>query len=919
METLSPEQWLALKPYLEQALEMPESELPQFLTSLHAQDPSLAGQLASLMGEHKALSDAGFMDQNALLSPSTTGLAGQVLGPYTLVSLIGQGGMGSVWRAERTDGRFHRSVAVKFLNLALVGRANEERFKREGAILGRLSDLHIAELLDAGITSGGTPYLVLEYVDGKHIDAYCDQNHLDIPARLRLFLDVAGAVGHAHANLIVHRDLKPSNVLVSVDAAVKLLDFGIAKLLDGEGQDGTPTQLTLQAGQAMTPEYAAPEQITGAPVTTATDIYALGVLLYVLLTGRHPAAQATRSHADLVKAIVDTEPQRPSEAVAGRENGPARADNAKRRSLTPDKLSRLLRGDLDTIVTKALKKNPAERYPSVSALADDLLRYLRNEPISVHPDSVVYRGLKFIRRNRILVGLSAFAGLAVVVGTIGTMIQTHTARVQRDFAYQQLKRSQEHDEFLDFLLADAVPSGQALTASDLLSRAEQLVKQEHAANPVRRADLLMWIGADYSSRDQTAKGRQLAEEAYQLTRPVSDPSVRARASCTLAYCLAEDDDLRRAEILTEEGLRELPNDPRYALDRAACLRTAGEIAQDSGHAREGLTRLEEAQKIIDESPIATDGLRMTTLLSLASAYGSAGKDAQSLSSFQRAAALLGALGLEETRTAITLYNDWALQLDQMGLPIEAQKIQAHLFAIGQDPNAADAITPSILNNYAKVLYRLNRLDEAADYSGQAYAKAAKVRNQSLMGQALMERTHVAIAQGKYAQASAFIAELEPIMRKYLPPTHYAFANLAAMQSSLAQGRGDLPAALKFANQAVEIGETGLKKGGTGAFAFPTDLLRRSAVEIAAGNPDPALSDADRALDLVRARVVSGTFTFRLGYAYMGRARALEALGKREEARNAAKSAFEHLQNSIGTDHPDTLAAEQLAGITPPVR
>ena len=305
--------------------------------------------------------------------PSTPGLAGQTIGPYTLISQIGQGGMGSVWLAERSDGRFERRVAVKFLNIALMGKSGEERFKREGSILGRLAHPHIAELVDAGVSAAGQPYLVLEYVEGDHIDRYCDQQRLDVEARIRLFLDVLDAVAHAHANLIVHRDLKPSNVLVRNDGQVKLLDFGIAKLLEGEGQEGGATVLTVEGGRAMTPEYAAPEQVTGAPVTTATDVYALGVLLYVVLTGQHPAGSGLRSPADLVKAIVDTEPTRPSEVVsATNANAKETTTNAARRTTTPDKLSRLLRGDLDTIVAKALKKNPQERYASVTALADDL-------------------------------------------------------------------------------------------------------------------------------------------------------------------------------------------------------------------------------------------------------------------------------------------------------------------------------------------------------------------------------------------------------------------------------------------------------------------------------------------------------------------------------------------------------------------
>ena len=253
MSTLSPDQWQALSPYLDQALAMTDDARAAWLSSLGEQDPALAAQLGALLDEHRVLAQEGFLENRRLALPNSTGLAGQTLGPYTLISQIGQGGMGSVWLARRSDGRFERQAAVKFVNIALAGRATEERFKREGSILGRLTHPHIAELLDAGISSDGQPYLILEYVDGPTIDQYCDQHKLDLEARVRLFLDVLAAVAHAHANLIVHRDIKPSNVLVTTSGEVKLLDFGIAKLLEGEGQTGAATLLTHEGGSALTP------------------------------------------------------------------------------------------------------------------------------------------------------------------------------------------------------------------------------------------------------------------------------------------------------------------------------------------------------------------------------------------------------------------------------------------------------------------------------------------------------------------------------------------------------------------------------------------------------------------------------------------------------------------------------------------
>src|SRR5215475_6078543 len=282
MSKLSPDQWQAISPRLDEALEMTVEQRASWFSLLRTENPTLASQIEIILEEHRLLSEEGFLDQQPAELAEKSGLAGQTLGVYTLISPLGQGGMGTVWLAERNDGRFERRVAVKVLNIALMGRGGEERFKREGRILGRLTHPHIAELIDAGVSQAGQPFLVLEYVEGDHINRYCDEHGLDIRARIQLFLDVLQAVAQAHANLIVHRDLKPSNILVRSDGQVKLLDFGIAKLLEGDGRDAE-SPLTLEGARAMTPEYASPEQMMGEAVTTATDVYALGVLLYVLL------------------------------------------------------------------------------------------------------------------------------------------------------------------------------------------------------------------------------------------------------------------------------------------------------------------------------------------------------------------------------------------------------------------------------------------------------------------------------------------------------------------------------------------------------------------------------------------------------------------------------------------------------------
>src|SRR5262245_2012060 len=267
--------WHAVSAYLDAVLDLADGERAAWLARLRAQDPQLAAEVETFLEELQTISRDQFLEDPVLALPMPPDLAGQTFGAYTLVSPIGQGGMGSVWLAERSDGQFERRVAVKLLNPALMGRGGGERFKREGNLLGRLAHPHIADLVDAGVTAAGQPYLVLEHVDGEPIDRFCDTRRLDVGARVRLLLDVLEAVAHAHAHLVVHRDIKPSNVLVARDGQVKLLDFGIATLLEGDGQAAGAARLTREGQSAMTPAYAAPEQISGGQVSTATDVYGL--------------------------------------------------------------------------------------------------------------------------------------------------------------------------------------------------------------------------------------------------------------------------------------------------------------------------------------------------------------------------------------------------------------------------------------------------------------------------------------------------------------------------------------------------------------------------------------------------------------------------------------------------------------------
>jgi eukaryotic-like serine/threonine-protein kinase len=503
------DQWREVSPHLDHALTLSPEEQTKWLAALRAERQDLADLVETLLAERRALTDEGFLESEPPRPPSGAAAPQQTLGPYRLVSRIGDGGMSSVWLAERADGRFEREVAVKFLHFAVGSKATAERFRREGRILGQLSHPHIAELLDAGVTPGGEPYLVLEYVSGKHIDEYCDKHELGIDGRLALFSGVLAAVMHAHANLVVHRDVKPSNVLVSDAGDVKLLDFGIAKLLAPESGPIGATLLTLDGGTAMTPLFAAPEQLTGGAITTATDIYSLGVLLYMLLAGAHPAGAGPHSPADLLKAITEVDP--PAASQMALQSGSAAAE---RRGTTPEKLHRRLREDLDTILAKALKKKPAERYASVEAFGDDLQRFIRNEPISARPDSKVYRLRKYFRRHRAAVVVGALVLFLLAAFFVVQSIELRRISRERD-------RADRIANYMTGIFQVSDPAkqvGPAVTARDLLDKASHDIETSLSGDPQTQVRLLDVMGRSYLNLGVFSRAEMLFKEAIEASR-----------------------------------------------------------------------------------------------------------------------------------------------------------------------------------------------------------------------------------------------------------------------------------------------------------------------------------------------------------------------------------------------------------------
>ncbi|MDQ2702244.1 MAG: serine/threonine-protein kinase [Pseudomonadota bacterium] len=458
------ERWRKLSPLLDAMLELDPATRARSMASLREEDPELGNELAALM----ALEDdhADFLTE-PLVAPLPGPRPGTLAGPYRLERLLGEGGMGQVWLAGRADGLYQRRVALKLLRPGLADPNLHLRFTRERQILARLAHPHIARLLDAGISSDGQPYLALEYVEGEPIDEWCGQRELSLDARLRLFLQTCDAVSHAHANLIVHRDLKPSNILVTPQEEVRLLDFGIAKLLDTTELAPEQTGTGLRT---FTLHYAAPEQIRGEPVTTMTDVYALGVVLHQLLTGQRPYQLKRSTDAEWEEAILGADPVRPSQAMQ-------RTDQRR--------MARVLAGDLDNIVLKALAKRPEQRYPSVEALAQDIARYRDGKPVKARPQSVRYRLGKFIGRHRW--SLATGALVAMVLSTSFVMVAWQARE-----AVREASRAQALQNFVIGLFegAGGDDGARPLDVRALLDAGLQRGDRELAHQPIARAELM---------------------------------------------------------------------------------------------------------------------------------------------------------------------------------------------------------------------------------------------------------------------------------------------------------------------------------------------------------------------------------------------------------------------------------------------
>lgn len=524
--------WQALQAIFHQALERPAAQRREYVQA-QTQDPELRQQILDLLDAESAADP--LVDPSALLTPVEPNLTGSAIGNYQIVEQIGSGGMGNVYLGERADGSFTKNVAIKIVKKGMDSAAVVERFAQERQILATLNHPHIAGVLDGGITDDGRPYFVMEFVDGIPITEYCDQNKLSISERLQLFRQVCEAVHYAHQNLIVHRDIKPNNILVNAKGELKLLDFGIAKLLESDID-----ALQTQTGAILaTPAYAAPEQLTGSPITTVTDVYALGVLLYELLAGRRPF-EVKRTPLEYQALVLSGEPMRPSTAITQLPQPEDKtttldpATLAETRSVQSRQLRALLRGDLDTICLTALMREPEMRYSSVSALADDVSLHLRGLPIHARPANLLYRARKFYNRHRV----GVFASLCASIGFIG-LVGYSTAQIaqERDIALTEKARTEEVVQFVTGLFRAADPAqakGENVTAREILAAGVEQVEFEMQDRPEIQATMQRVLGKVYYELGASDTADKLLNQALQTQLQSSQVDTLETANTYLA-------------------------------------------------------------------------------------------------------------------------------------------------------------------------------------------------------------------------------------------------------------------------------------------------------------------------------------------------------------------------------------------------
>ena len=919
MTVPDPQTWKRLSPLLDELWDLPADERTGRLEGLRRTgDVALASELEALLTDAGRAEAAQFLSGVAAADrigeATATSLAGTCLGAWVLEAPIGEGGMGAVWQARRADGRFEGLAAVKLLHLSLVGAAGTRRFEREGAILARLSHPHIARLLDAGVSPAGQPYLVLELVHGERIDRYCDAHGLELGARVALFRHVLGAVAHAHRHLVIHRDIKPSNILVSSDGNVKLLDFGIAKLLQGQ-QDEAVTDLTGGLRGVLTPDHAAPEQLRGEAITTATDVYTLGILLYQLLADRHPTAPPNATAADLLRTTLEGEPMLLSAAVgAGRRAGPDElAAVAAARGTSISRLQRQLRGDLEIIVAKALRKAPGERYPTVDAFDEDLRRWTAGEAIAARPPSLGYRTARFVARHRAAVAGGALTLLAIVAGLVGTLTQARRAeqqaaqaQVERDNALRELAYAGAANNLVSFLVSQG--NATPLTASQLLARAEQLAEKQFADDPESRGRLQLMLGIEYGNVLESEKSKAVLLRAQASARAASSPDLLSNVECLLASTYGDQNEAQRAMALFGEAIDRLraEREPDNSV-LAACLHMRADLQAQSGRPQ---AMLDDAQAALvalgtplPHQRVMANSIRMV----VAEAYGRLGKTAQAIDAYERSLAEMASMGRTQTARNVVRYNNFSRMLYAAGQPLRAEEMAARGLAISRGLAGNSELDAILEGNRAHALIVLGRFDEAKAMTELAFASATERKDARWAGVFALYGAPAWCETGDLARCAGLLAVAREKLAATLPPGHSLFGALELLAARIALAEHQPDAARERLLRAVSLFDAASDKSPLRIEALA--LLARE--ESAAGRNEEAARQAALAVAQARQAAEGLASSAWLGQALVAEGVVQRAQGQGESAQATLRAALGQLKKAAGDDAPATREATTL--------
>ncbi len=798
--------WNRIGELFEAALEQSDERREAFLRTACAGDEELYRELISLIQEDRsvhAMLDGVALDLVDVGREYIT--AGQEIGSYRILSHIGSGGMGAVYLAERADGAFEQRVALKLIKRGMDSEQILRRFRSERKLLARLQHPNIARLLDAGVADGGQPYFVMEYVEGEAIDAYCDRHRLGVDQRLALFHDVCSAVLYAHASMVVHRDLKPENILITAEGQVKLLDFGIAKALEDDAESLTQTGLPV-----MTPEYASPEQVRGEAVTTATDIYSLGVVLYELLSGLRPYHIENRGLAAVGEVVCTREPDRPSTVVArlarhvesspsagaGRSDqpesparlpgsGPASKSDqvARARSTQIPRLKRRLSGDLDVICLKALQKEPLRRYMTMGALAEDVRRHLDGMPVVARPDTVGYLLGKFAVRHRWGVLTGAF-----VIAVITTLVSFYTIRLadERDRAHVEAAKARQTASFLQSIFEVSDPSvakGETVTARTLLDEGAERVAAELVNQPDVQGTMMAVIGNVYLTLGLYDEAEDLTQRALHIRRSIGPPN-----------------DTSAAALLDQIGVvRRLKGDyagaERYAAEALAIYRES--LGPRSAGATNSLNNLAEALRMQNRYD-AAEAYYRDALAIRREQFGD--EHVEVADNMNNLALLLHARGrLEDAemmhREALATrrrllderHPDVSNSLDDLAFVLadrakydEALDLYTLALALRRQTLGPDEPrTVNTLKNMGLLMYRMGRYDEAdslLQQAGDLFRVRLGDEHPSVIG-TVRDRAGVLHEQGEYERAEPLYREALELSRKILGDDHRETADV----------------------------------------------------------------------------------------------------------------------------------------------